>query len=72
MLTPGPVAPLRNSCDLTCVVRPLRRTRDEPMRWIIAVIAVFGFLAWDISANNGHYVHQISAMADDLARQLGL
>ena len=53
-------------------MRPLRCARDEPMRWIIAVIAVFGFLAWDISANNGRYVHQISAMVDDLARQLRL
>jgi hypothetical protein len=22
------------------------------MRWIAALIAIFGFLAWDISANN--------------------
>ncbi len=42
------------------------------MRWILAVIAVFGFLAWDISANNGHNVHQISDFGEDLARQLGL
>ena len=53
-------------------MRPLCPVRDEPMRWIIAVIAVFGFLAWDISANNGHYVHQISDMTKDLGRQLGL
>jgi hypothetical protein len=42
------------------------------MRWIIAVIAVFGFLAWDISAHNGHYLHQLADMIDDIKRQLGL
>ncbi len=42
------------------------------MRWILAVVAVFGFLAWDISANNGRYVHQLGDMVDDFEQRLGL
>ncbi len=69
MLTPGPVAPLRNSCDRTCVPLPYV---SEPMRWLFALVVVFGFLAWDISANNGHYVHQLGEMVDNFEQRLGL
>jgi hypothetical protein len=42
------------------------------MRWIICIIALFMFLAWDIAANNGHYTHLISGEIDDLGRELHL
>ena len=69
MLTPGPVAPLRNFSDRAFVSCAYAR---ESMRWLFALVAVFGFLAWDISANNGHYVHQLGDMVDDFEQRLGL
>jgi hypothetical protein len=42
------------------------------MRWILCIIALFMFLAWDIAANNGHFTHMITDSGDDLARELHL
>jgi hypothetical protein len=40
------------------------------MRLILVAIFVFGFLAWDISQNNGQYTHNISAYLDDIGRSV--
>ena len=46
--------------------------RSRSMRLILLVVLLFGFLAWDLAANNGLYTHMISGDIDDLGRQLGL
>jgi hypothetical protein len=51
------------------------RTRSQSMRWVFLVfllVSLFGFLAWDIAENNGHYRNWISGEFDDLGQQLGL
>ena len=40
------------------------------MRYILGIILVFGFLAWDIAANSGHFTHLVVDTLEDLARQL--
>jgi hypothetical protein len=45
-------------------------TRSKLMRYILGIILVFGFLAWDIAANGGHFTHLAVDTLDDLARQL--
>jgi hypothetical protein len=47
-------------------------TRSQSMRLALVVVLLFGFLAWDIAENNGHYTHMISSEIGDLGRQLGL
>ena len=42
------------------------------MRLVILIVLLFGFLAWDIAENGGHYTHMISEEIGDLGRQLGL
>ena len=42
------------------------------MRFVFCLVMVFGFLAWDVSANNGHYTHVVSAQINNLGAQLGL
>jgi hypothetical protein len=42
------------------------------MRLTFLIVLLFGFLAWDIAENNGHYTHTISSEIGDLGRQLGL
>jgi hypothetical protein len=42
------------------------------MRWIFCIVLLFGFLAWDIAENDGHYTHLIADSADDLAREIHL
>jgi hypothetical protein len=34
------------------------------MRWVLCVILLFSFLAWDIAGNNGHYTHLITDALD--------
>ena len=40
------------------------------MRPALAALLVFGFLAWDMSKNHGHYSRMLSASLDDAARQV--
>lgn len=40
------------------------------MRLTLMAIFVFGFLAWDMSRNHGHYTRHFSAYLDDLGREL--
>jgi hypothetical protein len=42
------------------------------MRLIFCLVLVFGFLAWDITADNGHYSHLVASQVDNLGEQLGL
>jgi hypothetical protein len=42
------------------------------MRWVICVILLFGFLAWDIAGNNGLFTHLITDALDDPGRALHL
>ena len=35
--------------------------RFQPIRLLLCMVAVFGFLEWDISANNGRYMHLMAA-----------
>jgi hypothetical protein len=40
------------------------------MRLMLVPIFAFGFLAWDLRQNDGHYTHQIIASIDDLKREV--
>jgi hypothetical protein len=40
------------------------------MRLTFAAVLTFGFLVWDMSRNNGHYVRQINASIDDIVREV--
>jgi hypothetical protein len=39
---------------------------------VILLFSLFGFLAWGIAENNGHYAHMISSGIGDVGRRLGL
>ena len=40
------------------------------MRLVLVAIFVFGFLAWDIGQNDGHYTRHIGVYLDDIGRSV--
>jgi hypothetical protein len=42
------------------------------MRAVAAVILVFGVLAYDLTSNNGRWLHSVKDSAHDIMREVGL